>query len=130
MALLIQQTNTGAGIKLPIEKQQIVFGRDENCEVSLDDDLVSLRHAVLEVMLNPAGDQIEYVLEDKGSTNHTYVNDEIISLHRLKDGDVIRIGKTHFRFEDEGKGDLAATAKLHRTWIPGVFYTRAGKKKK
>ncbi len=130
MAVLIQQTNTGAGIKFPIEKQQIVFGREENCEVSLDDDLVSARHAVLEVMLNPAGDQIEYVLEDKASTNHTYVNDEIISLHRLKDGDVIRIGKNHFRFEDETKGDLAATAKLHRTWIPGVFYTKAGKKKK
>lgn len=130
MALLIQQTNTGAGIKLPIEKQQVVFGRDANCEVSLDDDLVSLNHAVLEVVLSPGGDQIEYILQDKSSTNHTYVNDEIISLHRLKDGDVIRIGKNHFRFEDEGKGDLAATAKLHSTWIPGVFYTKAGKKKK
>lgn len=130
MAVLIQITNTGAGIKLPIEKQQIKFGRDENCDVSLDDDLVSLSHAVLEVVLSPGGDQIEYILQDKNSTNHTYVNDQIIDLHRLKDADVIRIGKSHFRFEDEAKGDLAATAKLHKTWIPGVFYTKSGKKKK
>ncbi|MDH5354470.1 MAG: FHA domain-containing protein [Gammaproteobacteria bacterium] len=130
MAVLIQQTNTGAGIKLPIEKQLTEFGRDESCDVSLDDDLVSLRHAALEVMLTPDGSQIEYILQDQASTNHTYVNDEAISLHRLKDGDVIRIGKNHFRFEDEEKGDLAATAKLHKTWIPGVFYTKGGKKKK
>ena len=68
--------------------------------------------------------------QDKSSTNHTYVNDERIDLRRLKDGDVIRIGINIFRFEDEAKGDLGATAKLPKTWIPGVFFTRAGKKKK
>jgi len=130
MALLIQLTDSGAGIKFPIEKQQIEFGRDESCDVSLDDDLVSKRHAVLEVMLAASGNQIDYILQDKNSTNHTYVNDERIDLRRLKDGDVIRIGKNNFRFEDEAKGDLAATTKLHKTWIPGVFYTRAGNKKK
>jgi len=130
MALLIQLTDSGAGIKLPIEKQQIEFGRDESCDVSLDDELVSKHHAVLEVMLSPDGSQIDYILQDKSSTNHTYVNDERIDLRRLKDGDVIRIGINSFRFEDEAKGDMGETAKLHKTWIPGVFYTRAGKKKK
>jgi pSer/pThr/pTyr-binding forkhead associated (FHA) protein len=130
MALLIQLTKSGAGIKLPIEKQQIEFGRDGGCDVSLDDDLVSLRHAVLEVVVTPDDNRIEYILQDKESTNHTYVNDERIDLHRLKDGDVIRIGINHFRFEDESKGDLGETAKLHKTWIPGVFYTKGGKKKK
>ena len=130
MALLIQLTDSGVGIKLPIEKQQIEFGRDENCDISLDDELVSKRHAVLEVVPTPDGKQIDYILQDKSSTNHTYVNDERIDLRRLKDGDVIRIGVNNFRFEDEAKGDMGATTKLHQTWIPGVFYTRAGKKKK
>ncbi len=130
MALLIQLTDSGAGIKLPIEKQQIEFGRDENCDISLDDELVSKRHAVLEVVSTPDGKQIDYILQDKSSTNHTYVNDERIDLRRLKDGDVIRIGVNSFRFEDEAKGDMGATTKLHQTWIPGVFYTSAGKKKK
>ncbi len=130
MALLIQLTDSGAGIKLPIEEQRIEFGRDENCDISLDDDLVSKHHAVLEVALSPDGKRIDHILQDKKSTNHTYVNDERIDLRRLKDGDVIRIGKSHFRFEDEAKGDLGETAKLHKTWFPGVFYTRTGKKKK
>lgn len=130
MALLIQITSSGAGIKLPIEKQQIVFGRDEDCDISLDDDLVSKCHAVLEVVLATEDNRVDYILQDKESTNHTYVNDERIDLRRLKDGDIIRIGKNNFRFEDETKGDLAETTKLHKTWIPGVFYTTAGKKKK
>ena len=130
MALLIQLTNSGSGIKLPIGEKQIEFGRDEDCDVSLDDALVSQRHAVLEVVLTPDDNRIDYILHDKNSTNHTYVNGERIDLRYLKDGDVIRIGKNSFRFEDETKGDFAATVVLRKTWIPGVFYTRGGKKKK
>ena len=53
MALLIQVTDSGAGLKLSIDKKQIEFGRDEDCDVSLDDELVSQRHAILEVLLTP-----------------------------------------------------------------------------
>jgi pSer/pThr/pTyr-binding forkhead associated (FHA) protein len=130
MAVLVQITDSGVGIKLPIEKQQIQIGRDTECDISLEDDLVSKHHATLEAVLTPDDNRIEYMLQDLESTNNTYVNDERISLCRLKDGDVIRIGMNNFRFEDEAKGDLEATAKLHKTWIPGVFYTRGGKKKK
>lgn len=130
MALLIQLTKSGAGIKIPIEKKLIEFGRDDACDVSLDDDLVSQRHAVLEVVIKPDDNRVEYIVQDKNSTNHTYVNDEPVDRHHIKTGDVIRIGKTDFRFEDEAKGDFSATLVLHDTWIPGVFYTREGKKKK
>lgn len=130
MALLVQISDSGAGLKLPIEKQQIQIGRDEHSDISLDDELVSKHHAVLEVILRPDDNRIEYMLQDMNSTNHTFVNDERINLCRLKDGDIIRIGKNNFRFEDEEKGDLEETAKLHKTWIPGVFYTKTGKKKK
>ena len=130
MALLIQISDSGAGLKIPIEKQQLYIGRDENCDISLDDELVSKKHAVLEVVLTPDDNRIEYMLQDLDSTNNTYVNDERVDLCRLKDGDVIRIGKSNFRFEDEAKGNLEETARLYKTWIPGVFYTKSGKKKK
>jgi pSer/pThr/pTyr-binding forkhead associated (FHA) protein len=129
MAILIQLTNTDAGIKLPIEKQNIEFGRDEDCDVSLDDELVSQRHAVLEVVVTEDDNRVDYILHDNNSTNHTFVNGEQIDLRHLKDGDVIRIGKNNFRFEDETKGDFADTVALHKTWIPGVFYNKSGKKK-
>jgi pSer/pThr/pTyr-binding forkhead associated (FHA) protein len=130
MALLIQLTNSGTGIKLPIDKKQIEFGRDEDCDVSLDDELVSQRHAILEVVLTPDDNRVDYILQDKKSTNHTYVNDQRVDHRYLKNGDVIRIGKSNFRFEDKAKGDFSETLELHETWFPGVFYTRSGKKKR
>ncbi len=130
MALLIQVTDSGAGIKLTINKKQIEFGRDEDCDVSLDDDLVSQRHATLEVVLTSDENRIEYILQDKSSTNHTYVNGESIDQRHLKNGDVIRIGKNNFRFEDEAKGNFSETLVLHETWFPGVFFTKPKKNKK
>ncbi len=130
MALLIQLTDSGTGIKLQLSEQQIEFGRDEDCDVSLDDELVSQRHAVLEVVVTPDDNRVEYILQDKKSTNHTYVNDQLIDRCHLENGDIIRIGKSNFRFEDEAKGDFAETLVLHETWFPGVFYTKQGKKKK
>ena len=130
MALLIQLTDSGTGIKLQLSEQQIEFGRDEDCDVSLDDELVSQRHAVLEVVVTPDDNRVEYILQDKKSTNHTYVNDQRIDRCHLENADIIRIGKSNFRFEDEAKGDFAETLVLHETWFPGVFYTKPGKKKK
>ncbi len=130
MALLIQITDSGTGIKLQLSDQQIEFGRDEDCDVSLDDELVSQRHAVLEVVVTPDDNRVEYILQDNKSTNHTYVNDQLIDRCHLENDDIIRIGKSNFRFEDEAKGDFAETLVLHETWFPGVFYTKPGKKKK
>ena len=130
MALLIQLTGSGTGIKLQLSEKQIEFGRDEDCDVSLDDELVSQHHAVLEVVVTADDNRVEYILQDKKSTNHTYVNDQLIDRCHLENADIIRIGKSNFRFEDEAKGDFAETLVLHDTWFPGVFYTKPGKKKK
>ncbi len=120
MAMLIQETPDGAGIKLVIARQRITIGRDAGNDISIDDDLVSKQHAVLECVPEADG-KVAYYLQDQNSTNHTYVNDERISLRRLQHGDVIRIGMNNFRFVDEEEGNLGETAKLRKTWIPGVF---------
>jgi pSer/pThr/pTyr-binding forkhead associated (FHA) protein len=129
MALLLQLTDDSAGIKLPINKQRITIGRNSENDISLDDDLVSKEHAVIEVMQAPDQEgNIEFYIQDLESTNRTYVNDEPVSLHKLRHDDVIRIGINQFKFVDEAKGELEETSQLYKTWIPGVFYT--GKKKK
>ena len=38
------------------------------------------------------------VIEDLNSTNGTYVNGQRISRRTLKDGDLVMLGKTEFRF--------------------------------
>lgn len=126
MALLIQDTENGAGIKLSIEKQRTTIGRDESNDISLDDELASKHHAVLEVICTE--EEITFVLQDLNSTNQTFVNDGAIALHKLKDSDLIRIGMSNFRFISQDPDSMDETAQLYKTWIPGVFYT--GKKKK
>ena len=63
------------------------LGRDETCEIRLTDMSVSHFHAVLAVTERGA------TIDDLGSTNHTYVNDQIVEGPRgLAEGDVIRLG--------------------------------------
>ncbi|MFK5913692.1 MAG: FHA domain-containing protein [Woeseiaceae bacterium] len=126
MALLLQSSESGAGIKLVIDKQRTTIGRDESNDISLDDELVSKKHAALEVISSE--EKIKFILQDLNSTNHTFVNDNPIKLHQLKDGDLIRIGLNDFRFISQDPDSLDETAELYKTWIPGVFYT--GKKNK
>lgn len=126
MALLIQFTENSAGIKLSIEKQRTTIGRGAENDISLDDELVSKEHAVLEVISSE--ESIDFFIQDLKSTNHTFVNNEPVDLHKLKDGDLIRIGMSDFRFISQDPDSLDETAELYKTWIPGVFYT--GKKKK
>ena len=126
MALLIQSTENGAGIKLSLEKQRTTIGRGANNDIRLDDELVSKEHAVLEIISTEEG--VSFLIQDLNSTNHTFVNDSLVELYKLKDGDLIRIGMSDFRFISQDPDSMDETAQLYKTWIPGVFYT--GKKKK
>jgi len=73
---------------------------------------------------------VEYYLQDLDSTNHTYVNGDRIRLFKLKNGDVIQIGRSNFKFVDELNGNVDETSKLYKTWIPGVYITKDKKKNK
>lgn len=129
--MLIQYNEDEAGIRLPIDKQQMRIGRDTTNDISIDDDLVSKEHAILEVVMSTTEEgKVEYYLQDLKSTNHTFVNDELVTLHKLQNGDIIRIGMNNFKFVDELDGDLDETAKLQKTWIPGVYITKNKDKKK
>jgi len=65
----------------------VVLGRGSSCDVVLNDDTVSRRHAQLSV--TDAG----CVLKDLGSRNGTYVNGQQVHEAELKDGDRLLIGK-------------------------------------
>ena len=128
MATLVQLKDGSAGIRLRIDKPQFRIGRSAENEISIDDELVSKTHAVIEAMPNDERPSLDYYIQDQTSTNGTYVNDSKIGLHKLTNGDVIRIGTNNFRFLDDANDDPAETAQLHKTWIPGVFVTKPKKK--
>jgi FHA domain-containing protein len=72
-----------------------VMGRGDQAEIRLEDPFASSRHARL---LRQGG---IVVLEDLGSTNGTYLNEELVTgpqpLHR---GDRVRIGDSEFTYVD------------------------------
>jgi hypothetical protein len=72
-----------------------VLGRGDAAEIRLEDPFASARHARV---LRQAG---AVVLEDLGSTNGTYLNEEL--LHGpapLHHGDRVRIGDSEFSYEE------------------------------
>lgn len=74
---------------LPLE--EAVFGRDDDCQVILDEDPVSRRHArILFADLKPQ-------VLDLGSTNGTFLNGKQVHRALLKNGDRIQIGGSVFQ---------------------------------
>jgi hypothetical protein len=88
---------SGAGLRMGAAydlSEGALLGRGEQADIVLEDSFASSRHA----RLVPHGDVI--VLEDLGSTNGTYLNDEPLrGPQPLHPGDRIRIGDSAFIFE-------------------------------
>lgn len=69
---------------------EVKVGRSVDCQLILDDDYVSTRHARI------YSDGTQVVVEDLGSTNGTYVNGSRITVPTaVTAADTVRIGRTH-----------------------------------
>jgi len=77
----------------PSGPQGIELGRDVSCDIVIDDERASRRHA--QVRPSARG----WIVEDVGSTNGTRVNGFRMTVQLLVDGDVITIGATTFTFD-------------------------------
>lgn len=122
MAALIQFKGNAQGVILRLENLVSRIGRGTENDITIHDELVSKHHAQIEARHVAEPTNIfEYFIEDCGSTNGTFVNDQRIDACQLKNNDVVRFGINHFRFVDDANDDLAATTKIHKTWIPGLY---------
>jgi pSer/pThr/pTyr-binding forkhead associated (FHA) protein len=110
---------------IALEKEQLRIGRSTDADIFIDDKMVSNKHALVEMKSDPdQKDRVDYFIQDLESTNHTYVNGEKIVRHKLVHEDRIRIGKHLFKFVDDAAALDEKTTKLHKSWIPGVYYTK------
>ncbi len=72
---------------------RIEIGRDPDAAVTFDDPSVSRHHAAV---IHDDGD---YVIEDLGSSNGTFVDGVPVVSCVLRDGDTVQIGNNLFYFE-------------------------------
>jgi hypothetical protein len=91
---LVSYTLNDMGVDFKLFEGRNVIGRDLDCQISINDNTVSGKHAVL---LYREG---SYFIQDSLSTSGTRVNgsDTGVNAVALSDGDVIQVGKTVFKF--------------------------------
>jgi pSer/pThr/pTyr-binding forkhead associated (FHA) protein len=78
-----------AGVGAPLGEEPVVIGRGSDCQIRLDDDYSSTRHARL---FQSEG---EWWVEDLGSTNGTYLDGQRVTRPVPAEiGGSIRIGRT------------------------------------
>jgi diguanylate cyclase (GGDEF)-like protein len=85
-------TGPEMGRRIDLNREEVSIGRSEECTVCVNSDLVSRRHAVVNCVLG------HYIVVDLKSTNGTFINDTRIERAELKDGDLLRTGKTVLKY--------------------------------
>ena len=91
MPYLIQTEGRGSGAIFELSHGKSIVGRHVDCEVVVQDDSVSRRHALIEVESDVS------FIEDLQSSNGTTLNDEpVMERRQLADGDMFRISKVQF----------------------------------
>jgi len=115
------------GSRWPLDKDEFIIGRGEECDLTISDRQVSRHHA--RIRRTPSG----YMIEDLNSKNGTHLNGAPIMGHEsLQDGDDIQIAlalKLTFvgseatlplSMEEAGNmglGQLRMEIQAHRVWI-------------
>jgi pSer/pThr/pTyr-binding forkhead associated (FHA) protein len=101
-----------AGRRVELSSEELTTGRSDQNDLVLDDKLVSRLHAIF----MRRGDVI--LLEDLGSHNGTYVNDERLhTIRQLHHGDTIVVGTSRILFEDPS----VITEETTQVADPGAF---------
>jgi hypothetical protein len=76
-----------------IASARFVIGRKDGCHLILQDGWVSREHTL--IFESRPGD---YVVKDLGSENGTFLNGEKVAEGRLRNGDLVRVGRTELKF--------------------------------
>src|SRR5215470_18074382 len=107
----IYPTGPGMGTRYSLGDVPLVIGRGSDCEIRINDHSVSRRHA----RVQPGAEG--YYAVDLQSTNGTFVNDVPASMHKLKDGDYLRVGNCIYRFLAGGNVEAEYHEEIYRLTI-------------
>ena len=85
-----------------MDTEMITIGRAPDNEITIENLAISRRHATITRV------DEQYILEDLGSSNGTYVNGTKIKKTALEDGDLISVGKHKLEFHSMHKPEVTA----------------------
>ena len=106
--------------EMPLGKERTTIGRKPDNDIQIDNLAISGHHAVITCITNDA------FLEDRNSTNGTYLNGQPVKKNVLRNNDVIELGKYKIKFiVDDTRPGLSAsemieTAALASFEMPGT----------
>jgi DNA-binding response OmpR family regulator len=123
--MLILREGQGMGARWGIDRDNMIIGREEDCDIVLPSRQVSRNHA----QIRRSGGR--HILQDLGSKNGTFVNgQELTEPYTLQDGDEIQIalsfklffvdaGATAPLFFEERRVGLHLDKDAKTVWIKG-----------
>src|SRR6056297_610159 len=121
-ACLVVIRGARLGARIVPGGDEVIIGRDVNADFQIAERSVSRRHCRI------VFDDDRHWVEDLGSTNRTYLNDEAIERAPLRDGDHLRICETTLKFIGEGNIEAEYHSELHehsiRDPLTGLFNRR------
>jgi hypothetical protein len=91
-ALVVRSGGGRSGETFAPQGERTSIGRSPDCGIFLDDVTVSRKHAVLSQR------EGQWLVEDQGSLNGTFVNRKRVETAALEDGDELQIGKYRLTF--------------------------------
>jgi pSer/pThr/pTyr-binding forkhead associated (FHA) protein len=92
VSLVVLSAGKASGQAIPITLPQFVIGRDPQCNLRPASPLISKTHCAVKIR------QGNVYVEDYGSTNGTFLNDQPVKGEVLtKDGDILKAGPLTFR---------------------------------
>jgi two-component system, cell cycle response regulator len=92
IVVVLYPPDANPGRRFALSRTDHQVGRRPDLDVPIELDSVSRRHARF------VKDGESWVIEDLGSTNGTYVNDERVEKRQLRDGDIVRFGEGVVKF--------------------------------
>jgi diguanylate cyclase (GGDEF)-like protein len=99
------------GRKYDLKEEEVQIGRSSKSDICVDQESVSREHAVI------TNTKKGVRIKDRGSTNGTFVNDQLVEAEQeqeLHNGDLVKIGRTIFKFIAGGNIEAAYHDEIYR----------------
>ncbi len=109
--VLLYPPGSQLGRRFQLKAAEHVIGRHEELDIAIEANSVSRRHA--RFTQSEGG----WDLEDLGSTNGTFVNDQKVLRRTLRDGDLCRFGSAILKFLSGDNIEAAYHEEIYRTAI-------------